>query len=126
MSYGTHAVTIDGHNITRDATGANAFLLYAADGPCYVDRVEFQPLGDNSATAARLFVSDGNVNLLVGEVTLPATSSTDETAAVAKTALAADLYLEQGQRLTVTVGVAVSDGFTAVAYVGQNFSDFNV
>lgn len=126
MSYGTHAVTIDGHNTTRDATGANAFLLYAADGPCYVDRVEFQPLGDNSATAARLFVSDDGVNLLAGEVTLPATSSTGETAAVAKVSLAADLYLERGQRLTVTVGVAVTDGFTATVYTGQNYSDFSI
>lgn len=133
MSYKTYTVTIDDNDTSRDATGSGVFVLLEAESRCYFEQVVFQPLGDNSATAARVFINNGEAvregknNKLAGEVTLAATSSTGETAAVASTALSlGKVYLEEGQRLLVAIGVSPTDGFDAWVTTAANHSDFNV
>ena len=133
MSYKTHAVTIDDNNTSRNATGSGVFVLLEAESRCYLEQVVFQPLGDNSATAARVFINNGEAvgegknNKLAGEVTLAQTTGTSEMMAVGSTALSlGKVYLEEGQRLLVTIGVSPSDGFDAWVTTAAHHSDFNV
>ena len=129
MSLTTESVKITAADTSRDATGT-AYELFRATGGCYVDRVIFQPLGTNAATAARVFINVatpvtlGENNYLHREVTLGGTTAS-ETAALAAVELVLDVYLSAGQRLLVTVGTAPTAGITASVAVGNRYSDFN-
>ena len=130
MSYTTESVKVTAADTSRDATGT-AYELYRAATDCYVDRVIFQPLGTNNATAARVFINEaaptslGENNFLVAEATCGGTTAS-ETAALAAVELVIDRYLRAGQRLLVTVGTAPTAGFTASAIVGNRYQDFYV
>ena len=121
MPYTTAAVAL---------TDTTRQVLYEAQQDSYVVRVIFQPLGNNGATAGRVFISSqkdgGYVTFRAREVTVPETTGTGNAAAIAHTSLPIDLYLSAGQRLFVEVGVTPTDGFHAFAVVAPNFRDFNV
>ena len=129
MSLTTRSVKITAADTSRDATGT-AYELFKATTDCYIDRVIFQALGTNAATAARVFINVatpttlGENNYLHREVTLASTTAI-ETAAVTPVELVLDVYLSAGQRLLVTVGTAPTAGITASVAVGNRYGDFN-
>lgn len=131
MSYSTPTVRVDGNNTSRNATNANVFVLFQAESTRYVQKVVFQPLGNNAATVARIFKNDGGAvangdsNRLITEVTIAAESGASETAAVPATEKTLGVGLEPDERLLVTIGTAPTAGFDVHAVVGQRYSDFN-
>lgn len=132
MSYQTAAVTVSAANTSRDASGSNVYELYEALQACYVGRAIFQPLGANAATAARIFVNNGEPistaenNKLNAEVTVPLVSAATETAGLSSTDLTLNIYLKAGQKILVTVGTAPTDGIDVSLAVARNYRDFNV
>lgn len=106
-------------NTARDGTGT-VLEIFEAETDTYIQKVVFQPLGTNVATAGRVFVNNGQPttvarnNALQGEVTLGATTAS-EVAAVAAVELALGRVIKAGHKLTVTIGTSVSAGFHVTA-----------
>jgi len=124
-------VTLATANTSRTGATGAVEILYEADGPRYIDRIEYTPLGTNIATVARIFLNfaepftEATNNGLLKEVTLPSTSAS-EVAALAQVSVDLDQYIDRGQRLIVSIGTTIAAGVALRAVVGNHRNDFNV
>jgi hypothetical protein len=106
-------------------------ILYEADGPRYVDRIEWVPLGTNIAAVGRVFLNfqepftEAANNGLIAEVTLPSTTAS-EVAALEPVSLDIDQYMERGNKLIVSVGTTIAAGVSVRAIVVNHYKDLNV
>ncbi len=103
-------------NSTYDATAANAAIVFSASiSGSFVQRVRFKASGSTTATAARIFINNGQAtgsaanNVLFDEITLPLTSAT-QTAATAVYELPVNAALPAGYRILATLATAQSAG----------------
>jgi len=103
-------------NTAMDGTGTvtSVFTADATNGG-FVAKLIARALGTNVATVARIFLNNGSANttaannILIGEMTLPATTAS------ASSALPAFEYplnfaLPPGYKINVTIGTAVAAG----------------
>ena len=113
-------------NTTRDLTSGTMALVFTSDATNggRVERVRFQPLGSNVATAGRLWINNGLTttsaanNTLLEEVTLASTTSS-EVAKLTASDISVQLALPPGYRLYATIGTTVSAGFAITASGGK-------
>jgi hypothetical protein len=124
-------VTLATANTSRTGATGAVEILYEADGPQYVDRIEYTPLGTNIATVARIFLNfaepftEATNNGLLAEVTLPATTGS-EVASLEPVSLDIDQYMERGNKLIASVGTTIASGVSVKAIVSNRYGDFNV
>ena len=103
-------------NSTYDATAANAATVFSASiSGSFVQRVRFKASGSTTATAARIFINNGQVsgsaanNVLFDEITLPLTTGT-QTAATAVYEVPMNIALPPGYRILATLATAQAAG----------------
>lgn len=88
-----------------------------------VEKLVFQPIGTNVATAARAFLNNGQTagtatnNTYLADVTLAA-STLSEVATMPLTELALDLVVPPFHKINVTIGTTVAAGYSVYAVVG--------
>lgn len=106
-------------NTAMDGTGTVATIFTAdATNGGYVGLIKLKPLGTNVASVARFFVNNGSTNataannVLVGEVTLPATTASAVGALIELGYLLA-VALPAGYKVNMTIGTAVAAGWIA-------------
>ena len=110
-------------NTARDGTGAVS-VVFSADEATWVEKVRFTAVGTNIQTVARLFINNGDPNataannVLIAEVTLPATTASADTAITAVESTLR-LYVPEGYRILLTLGTAVASGYYVTAFAGD-------
>jgi len=121
--------TITAGNISKDlSTGALNPTLFQANtlNGSYLDHIRAKPLGTNVASVARIFMHNGavgglaqaNNNAMIAEITLIATTTTENTAQP-ETILPLKLALPPGYNVHVLLGTAVAAGWTFGAFGGD-------
>lgn len=112
-------------NTAKDGTGTvvTAFTADATEGG-RVESLNFQPLGTNVATAARIFINNGGSNTVAtnnvyyDDVTLPATTLS-EVASMPGVTVNLGIALPPGYRILCTIGTAVAAGYKVTAVGGK-------
>ena len=112
-------------NTAKDGTGtvATVFTADATNGG-YVQKLVARALGTNVATVLRVFVNNGSAtttaanNVLVAELTLPATTLSEVSAQPDMT-LPLNLSLPPGYKLLCTIGTTVAAGYQLTAVGGK-------
>ena len=112
-------------NTAKDGTGtvASVFTADATNGG-YVQKLVARALGTNVATVLRVFVNNGSAsttaanNVLVAELTLPATTLSEVSAQPDMT-LPLNLSLPPGYKLLCTIGTTVAAGYQLTAVGGK-------
>lgn len=129
--------TLTAANTTKDLTSGSISLIYTAgSNGSRVDRIRARARGTNVATVLRIFLNNGGAtgtasnNLLLAEVSLPATTNS-ETAAVSGATqeipnantvpdtTGFPLAIPAGYRLYATIGTAVAAGWDVIAMGGD-------
>ncbi len=117
--------TITTANTNKDGTGTVVTVFTAdADNGGYVEKVVFQPIGSNVATAARIFINNGSTNATAAnntyytDVTL-AISTLSEVATMASTTVFLGLALPPGYKLNITIGTTVAAGYHVTGVGGK-------
>jgi len=96
----------------------------AGTGGAFIDRIEILSRGTNVATVLRAFANANATNAtaannnLIGEVTCPATT-VSQVAALAPVVIQVKKWLPAGTKISITIGTAVSAGFSVAAYGSQ-------
>ncbi len=116
--------TVTTANTAKDGTGTvvTVYTAGADGGRC--DYVRVRALGTNTATVLRVFINNGSTNatasnnVLVGEVTLPATTAS-ATAALVEVGYTFNQALQAGYKINMTIGTAVAAGWIASAEAGS-------
>jgi hypothetical protein len=112
-------------NTAKDGTGTvdTVFTADATNGS-YLQKLILRPKGSNVASVLRVFLNNGAVNttaannVLVAEVSLPATTNT-EVAALSGNELPLNIPVPPGYRVQVTLGTAVAGGYAVAAFGGD-------
>ena len=87
-------------------------------------KVVFQPIGTNVATAARLFLNNGQTNATVAnnsyiqDVTLPITTLS-EVASMPAVVLVTDIVVPPFHKINLTIGTTVAAGYSVYAVAGS-------
>lgn len=112
-----------------DYTGIslNNKVVYTSDATngSFIQRIRLKSLGTNAATVARIYMNNGgdqtitNNNILIGEITLPATTATSTTATI-DVDYALNMAINPGFMILVGLGTTVSAGW-AVSAVGGRY-----
>lgn len=113
-------------NTAKDGTGTvdTVFTADATNGS-FLQKLIIRPRGTNVASVLRIFMNNGLTNAtaanncLIGEVSLPATTSS-EVAAIQGTEVNLNIPLPVGYKINVTLGTAVAGGY-AVSGVGGDY-----
>ena len=112
-------------NTTKDlSTGTIYTTFTASDNGGYVQRIRFKPLGTNVATVARVWINNGSTNATAtnnsfwDDISLPSTT-TSETSAQPTFELPLNIALPANYKLIVTLGTAVSAGYTITVIGGK-------
>lgn len=113
-------------NTTKDLSAGTIYLVCTAGvNGSRIDRLQFQPLGTNVATAGRIWINNGGAtgtaanNAYYLDVTLPI-STVSEVASIPAISIQLDLVLQATYRIYVTVGTVVAAGYMVTA-VGGNY-----
>ena len=114
-------------NDTDDLTSGTIYKVFTADATNggFVQRIRFRPIGTNTATIARIWISNtGSTgtalnNVLWDEITLAATTES-EVAALALYELPLNFALPPGYRIHVTLKTAVAAGYH-VSVIGGKY-----
>jgi hypothetical protein len=112
-------------NTAMDGTGYVAPVFTAGTNGSYLQRLICRPVGTNVASVLRIFVNNGSTNgtqannVLIGELTLPATTAT-AVAAMQPVELPLNFALPAGYVINVCLGTAVAAGYR-VSIVGGNY-----
>jgi hypothetical protein len=112
-------------NTAMDGTGFVAPVFTAGTNGSYLQRLIARPVGTNVASVLRVFVNNGSTNatqannVLIGELTLPATTAT-AVAAMQPVELPLNFALPAGYVINVTLGTAVAAGYR-VSLIGGNY-----
>lgn len=117
--------TIATANTAKDGTGTvvTVFTADATEGG-FVEKIVFQPIGTNIATAARIFINNGATNATPAnnayftDVTLPATTIS-EVASMPSVTVQLGLALPAGYKINITIGTTVAAGYAVVAVGGK-------
>ena len=122
------ATALTAANIAKDGTGTVTTIATGnASGNAagnFIQKLVCQTLGANVATVLRVFVNNGGVNttaannVLLGQVTLPATTLT-ETAGQAAIEIPLMVALPPSYKINCTLGTAVAAGWQVTAVGGQ-------
>jgi hypothetical protein len=112
-------------NTAMDGTGTvtTVFTADATNGG-FCGLIKLKPLGTNVASVARFFKNNGvtnataSNNVLIGEVTLPATTAS-AVAALIELAYPVLEALQAGYKINMTLGTAVAAGWIASAEAGS-------
>jgi len=112
-------------NTAKDGTGTvlTVFTADATEGS-YIEKVVFRAAGTNVATVARVFINNGSTNatpannVLVSEITLPATTLS-ETSALAPVELLVNAGINAGYKINVALGTAVAAGYYISVFGGD-------
>lgn len=112
-------------NTTKDLSSGTTYLVFtASDTGGYVQRLRFRALGNNVATVARIFINNGATtataanNALWDEISL-AQTTLSETSALSTYEVPLNFALPAGYRIYVTLGTAVSAGYTITCIGGK-------
>lgn len=112
-------------NTTKDLTSGTSFTAFTASSTGgYVQRIRFKPLGNNIATVARVWLNNGNDtttasnNTLWDDITLPSTTNS-ENSALPTFELPINIALPPNYRIIVTLGTAVSAGYSITVVGGK-------
>ena len=122
VSWGTTAITAA--NTAKDGTGTTLTVFTAGSFGSFVKEVLFRTAGTNVATVARIFLNNGSSsatpanNILIGEVTLSATTIS-EVAANVPYSFAVNSPIQAGYKILVALGTAVSAGYYVSAWGGD-------
>lgn len=119
------ATPITTANTAKDGTGtvATVFTADATNGG-YVTKIIGRPAGSNTASVARVFINNGQVNsnaannTLIAEVSLP-TTTLSEVAAITGVEIPLNFALPAGYKLLVTIGTTVAAGWAFSAIGGK-------
>ena len=111
-----HSAALTAANTAKDGTGtvATVFAADAANGG-FVSKLIARPAGTNVATMLRVFINNGATNatpannILVAEMTLPATTLS-EVAAQPAYELPLNFALPAGYKINCTIGTSVAAG----------------
>ena len=119
------AVSATTANTTKDLTSGTAFTAFTVSSTGgYVQRIRFKPLGNNIATVARVWLNNGNAtttasnNTLWDDITLPSTTNS-ENSALPTFELPINIALPPNYRIIVTLGTAVSAGYSITVVGGK-------
>ena len=110
----------------QDYTGANATLLFTADGTNggFIQRIRFKAGGTNVASVARIFINNGATpgtttnNQFYGEVSLPATTQIN-TAATIDLDYPMNFALNPTFRVYWQLATTVAAGWVAIGIGGK-------
>lgn len=112
-------------NTATDGTGTVTTIFTAdATNGGFVGFVKLKPLGTNVASKCYLFVNNGSTNatatnnVMVAEITLPATTASN-TAALVALGYNLQLALPAGYKVNMTLGTAVSAGWIGSVEAGS-------
>ena len=115
-------------NTAKDGTGtvSTVFTGNAAGNNAgnFVQKLIVRSLGTNVATVFRVFVNNGSANstsannILIGEMTLSATSLS-EVSALPEYVLPLNFALPAGFKINCTIGTTVAAGFAVSAIGGE-------
>ena len=106
--------------LTTPATGT--IVAHPING-CRVSKLVFQPIGTNTASAARAFLNNGQTaatpanNTYIDDVTLAA-STLSEVGTMASTDMPIDVVVPPFHVINVTLGTTVAAGYHVYAVVG--------
>lgn len=131
-AYNTSAITTA--NTATDGTGTVVFLqtnsagtaadLVIGAGGAFIDTLQINARGTNVQTVMRLFSNANATNAtaanndLLGEATCLATTASN-TAALAPVSIIVKRWFPSGTKFFVTIGAAVSAGFSVTLYGSQ-------
>lgn len=115
-------------NVTKDGTSGTLHTVFTAgaDGSL-LEKIVFQPIGGNVATACRIFVNNGGStgtaanNNLIDQFSLPLVTGFVETAGAIPIERYLNLRLPAGYRILVAIGTTVASGWR-ITGVGQSFT----
>jgi len=112
-------------NTAADGTGTVTTIFTAdATNGGFVGLIKLKPLGTNVASVARFFVNNGSTNafatnnVLIGEITLPATT-VSQTAALIELGYLVNQGIQSGYKINMTIGTAVAAGWIASVDAGS-------
>jgi hypothetical protein len=112
-------------NTSKDLSSGTTYLVFTAgSNGGYVQRLRFRALGNNVATVARIFINNGSAtsgatnNALWDEISL-AQTVLSETSALSTYEVPLNFALPSGYKLYVTLGTAVSAGYTITCVGGK-------
>lgn len=111
-------------NTAMDGTGT-VVTVFEADttNGGFIGTIKLKPLGTNVASVARFFRNNGSTNAtasnnaLIGEVTLPVTTSST-TVALVELGYTLNEALQAGYKINMTIGANVAAGWIASADAG--------
>lgn len=113
-------------NTSKDLTSGTNYLAFTANATNggYVDTIRFVSEGTNVATVARIWLNNGSStgtvanNVQIGQQTLAATTNS-EVAALTQYDVVLQRAIPPGYRIYITIGTAVSAGWTAAVFGGD-------
>lgn len=120
------AAALTAANTAKDGTGTVSTVFTAATDGAFVQKLVARAMGSNVVTVLRVFINNGSSNttaannVLVGEMTMPATTLT-EIAALPPYELALNYALPAGFKINCTLGTTVAAGY-AVSVFGGNYT----
>ncbi len=118
--------TVQSANTTTDLTSGTIYPVFSADSTNggYVQRIRFRPLGNNTATVARVWLNNGSDttvaanNSLWDEISI-ASSTASQTSALATYELPLNFPLPASYRLYVTLGTSGATGYDVTVIGGK-------
>jgi hypothetical protein len=118
--------TVASGNTTTDLTSGTIYQVFSADttNGGYVQRIRFRPLGNNTATVARVWLNNGgdttvsSNNALWDEISI-ASSTASQTSALATYELPLNFPLPASYRLYVTLGTSGATGYDVIVIGGK-------
>jgi len=112
-------------NTTKDLSSGTIYTVFTASQTGgYVQRIRFKPLGTNVATVARVWINNGLDNTTAAnntywdDISLPSTT-VSEISAQPTFELPLNMALPSGYKIIVTLGTAVSAGYTITVIGGK-------
>ena len=115
-------------NTTADLASGTSYLVFTADATNggYLRKIKFRPTpaGNTTKTVARIWLNNGSTtgtaanNVLFDEISLPSVTA-DADDPVYGIEYVADLQLNAGYRVYVTLGTASANGWAATGVSGK-------
>lgn len=120
---------VTGANTATDGTGTTTLCFTGGTNGSRLDGINFQALGTNAATVARVFVNNGSTpatatnNNMIGDFPMAATTASNSTAIGPSfywpNSLAANKFIPSAYRVYVCYGTAPTGGIVATADGGD-------
>ncbi len=109
-----------------NGTNGNNQIIFTSDttNGSFIQKLKFKALGTNVATVARIYVNNGgtktvaNNNILIGEVSLPATTAT-QTASTVDIEYPLNFALNPGFTILAGLGTGVAAGWACSPVGGK-------